>query len=75
MSVVAENRSSGERWVFCKGAPEVITDLCVAASVPTDLLSHLHSLTQNAFRVLACGARPLSGELSEQCLTLKRYCQ
>jgi len=50
MSVVAQDKSSGQLTLFCKGAPEVIELLCKKETVPPDfakvvrmsLILHIH---------------------------------
>jgi magnesium-transporting ATPase (P-type) len=36
MSVIAENSKTGKKYLFAKGAPETIINLCVNASKPTN---------------------------------------
>ncbi|CAH2356001.1 vacuolar cation-transporting ATPase Ypk9p [[Candida] railenensis] len=46
-------------YVFTKGAPEVMSDICDKESLPTDYDQILHHYTHNGFRVIACAYKSL----------------
>lgn len=59
MSVIAQNTSNGQHWIYCKGAPETIADLCVRESVPKDCKTVLNYYAKHGYRVLALSCRRL----------------
>lgn len=52
MSVITSKDDTG--YVFCKGAPEVMIEICKPESIPTDYDELLHHYTHNGYRVIAC---------------------
>ncbi|NWH81914.1 AT134 ATPase, partial [Piaya cayana] len=58
MSVVAQE-TGGEKQVFTKGAPEVITKLCRAETVPLNFESKLLLYTAQGFRVIGLAYKSL----------------
>lgn len=57
MSVIATASGAagaGERYIFTKGAPEVMTDICDPLTLPTDYEDVLYGYTHRGFRVIAC---------------------
>lgn len=65
MSVVTRLLGSTHFDVFCKGAPETITSLCKAGTVPPDFGDVLTSYTQQGHRVLALAHRPLTASFAK----------
>ena len=62
MSVIAIVNKIGVRsqiWLFCKGAPEKVLELCKPETIPHKLLSLLSWCTSNGFRVLAAANKPI----------------
>lgn len=55
MSVIATKGNNG--YVFCKGAPEVMVEICERDSIPTDYDDLLHHYTHNGYRVIACASK------------------
>ena len=56
MATLVERRDTGERWLLVKGAPEVVTARCEAASLPDDLQERLLGMQRRAMRTLALAA-------------------
>eukprot|EP00698_Gefionella_okellyi_P002841 TRINITY_DN12710_c0_g1_i1.p1 TRINITY_DN12710_c0_g1~~TRINITY_DN12710_c0_g1_i1.p1 ORF type:complete len:1132 (-),score=273.59 TRINITY_DN12710_c0_g1_i1:2313-5708(-) len=71
MSVCVRN-NAGEMTLFAKGAPEVIRDLSIAESVPTNFSDLLHDYTTKGMRVLACGYKRVEGLSQEELEAAKR---
>lgn len=71
MSVIA--RSTTSSFVFTKGAPEVMVDICDPATIPQDFEELLHHYTHGGYRVIACAYKPVKSvgdrELVERDLT------
>ncbi|KAI5749947.1 hypothetical protein M8J76_011676 [Diaphorina citri] len=59
MSVITRTLGENHFNVFCKGSPEMMHSLCLPESVPSDFNSILQAYTQEGYRVLAVGFRPL----------------
>uniref|UniRef100_A0A8D8V6R7 Cation-transporting ATPase n=2 Tax=Cacopsylla melanoneura TaxID=428564 RepID=A0A8D8V6R7_9HEMI len=59
MSVITRTLGENHFNVFCKGSPEMMHSLCLPESVPSDFNSILQAYTQEGYRVLAVGYRPL----------------
>lgn len=57
MSVIATKNKT--RYVFCKGAPEVMTEICNIDSFPTNYDELLHNYTHNGYRVIACAYKTI----------------
>ncbi|EKX54306.1 hypothetical protein GUITHDRAFT_63632 [Guillardia theta CCMP2712] len=47
------------RWIFVKGAPEVIFQLCLPSSLPPSAFMLLRSLAEDGKRVIACAHRSM----------------
>lgn len=54
MSILAKDVLSGESIVYTKGAPEVMLDICLKESLPSNYEEILHHYTHNGYRVIAC---------------------
>ncbi|EGV66420.1 hypothetical protein PSN45_002982 [Yamadazyma tenuis] len=61
MSVVVETNHS--RLVLCKGAPEVMVDICTKQSIPEDFFDLLHKYTNSGYRVIACAYKPIRSKV------------
>lgn len=53
MSVVVSDES-GADFIYTKGAPEVMVDICLPESLPSNFDELLHHYTHSGFRVIAC---------------------
>lgn len=58
MSVLTSSNSS-ERFLFTKGAPEVMYDICLPESIPSNFDELLHHYTHGGLRVIACAYKPI----------------
>ena len=58
MSVVASQNH--KHYIFTKGAPEVMLDICLPESLPTNFEELLHHYTHSGFRVIACAYKQVS---------------
>lgn len=54
MSVIAKNENNGDRYVFVKGSPEKIQQLCKPETMPTDYISVVHHYAHQGYRIIAC---------------------
>jgi magnesium-transporting ATPase (P-type) len=61
MSVLA-SAPSGARFVFTKGSPEKIQELCAPASVPADFDDVVRRYTKEGLRVIAMAYKPLGSD-------------
>lgn len=61
MSVVVKRMRSDSMEVFVKGAPEVMTDICLPESFPADYDDLLAYYTKHGYRVIACAGKSLPG--------------
>ncbi|KAI5951431.1 hypothetical protein KGF54_004505 [Candida jiufengensis] len=52
MSVLAKRNNRG--FIFTKGAPEIMMDICLQESIPSNFEELLHHYTTSGFRVIAC---------------------
>lgn len=59
MSVVSASPEE-EFSVFCKGAPEVLAEICVPESLPANYTHLLHYYTHNGYRVIACASKRIT---------------
>ncbi|XP_063297779.1 probable cation-transporting ATPase 13A4 [Pelobates fuscus] len=59
MSVVAQVLGSEEKFVFMKGAPEMVTQFCLPDSVPHNFSSQLQEYTLQGFRVIGLAYKTL----------------
>ncbi|ODV78077.1 putative cation-transporting ATPase [Suhomyces tanzawaensis NRRL Y-17324] len=53
---------STNNYVFSKGAPEVMLDICDPETLPTNYEELLHHYTHNGFRVIACAYKKLDSK-------------
>lgn len=58
MSVLVEKDQN--KFIFTKGAPEVIAEICDPTSIPSNFDELLHKYTHGGFRVIACASKVLS---------------
>lgn len=82
MSVIA-NDGKDNRFVFTKGAPEVMSDICKQESLPTNYEELLYKYTHSGFRVIALAyklldkaeknTKDLSREVIESDLTFSGF--
>ena len=49
-----------KHYIFTKGAPEVMLDICLPESLPTNFEELLHHYTHSGFRVIACAYKQVS---------------
>ena len=61
MSVVVKRLKSESMEVFVKGAPEVMTDICLPDSFPADYDDLLAYYTKHGYRVIACAGKSMPG--------------
>lgn len=61
MSVLV-NDDSGNNFVFTKGAPEVMIDICLPESIPSNYEELLHHYTHSGFRVIACAYKAVKNQ-------------
>ncbi|KAF8929411.1 hypothetical protein BGZ58_008955 [Dissophora ornata] len=59
MSVIVKRLHSPGMEVFVKGAPEVMTDICLKASLPLDYTERLAYYTHHGYRVIACAYKSM----------------
>ncbi|KAI5963290.1 uncharacterized protein KGF55_003082 [Candida pseudojiufengensis] len=52
MSVFVKHNNKG--FIFTKGAPEIMMDICIPESIPSNFEELLHHYTTSGFRVIAC---------------------
>lgn len=72
MSVVVRDPLSQELYGFCKGSTEVVSDLCMASSLPYEFHSTIIQYTRRGARVVAIAGKAL-GRLSGKAVeALKR---
>lgn len=57
MSVVVKRWRSSSTEIYVKGAPEVISELCIASTIPHDYHQQLKAYTQSGYRVIACAGK------------------
>ncbi|OBA19758.1 hypothetical protein METBIDRAFT_12805 [Metschnikowia bicuspidata var. bicuspidata NRRL YB-4993] len=58
MSVLVER--NGNNYIFTKGAPEVMLDICDPTTIPSEYEELLHKYTHGGYRVIACASKPLA---------------
>lgn len=61
MSVVTKTLTSPDFEFYCKGSPEMIINLSIPETVPTNLLKSLKTYTEKGYRVIAIGTKTLEG--------------
>ncbi|KAG5417665.1 hypothetical protein I9W82_005301 [Candida metapsilosis] len=64
MSVICS--SNQDTYAFTKGAPEVMSDICVPESLPGNYEELLHHYTHLGFRVIACGYKSVGNSHFER---------
>lgn len=64
MSVIVQNRTTGETKAYCKGSPERVFQRCSSDSIPYDSEEVLSGHTEQGLRVLAISQKPLDCSLS-----------
>lgn len=58
MTVVAQ--SNNQEYVFAKGAPEVMSEICLPESLPQNFDELLYHYTHRGFRVIACAYKSIA---------------
>ncbi|GMK53976.1 hypothetical protein CspeluHIS016_0105620 [Cutaneotrichosporon spelunceum] len=61
MSVIVKRLKSTSMEIYCKGAPEVMHDICDPSSFPVDYEDMLSYYTRNGFRVIAIAGKSVEG--------------
>lgn len=64
MSVITREVKSDHFDVYIKGAPEMISSLCIQDTVPENFKDVLECYTRQGFRVLGVGSKSLNSSLS-----------
>ncbi|KPI41682.1 putative cation-transporting ATPase [Cyphellophora attinorum] len=59
-AIVRQNGDDTGAMIFCKGAPEVMRDICTPSSMPADFDDFLSYYTHKGFRVIACANKYIS---------------
>lgn len=59
MSVIVKRLHSPGMDIFVKGAPEVMTDICIKGSLPLDYQERLSFYTHHGYRVIACAYKSM----------------
>ena len=54
MSVIVKRLHKPGMEIFVKGAPEVMTEICIKESLPLDYTDRLSHYTHHGYRVIAC---------------------
>ena len=71
MATLAERCDTGERFLFVKGAPEVVAAFCDAASIAADTDRRLLAMQRQAMRTLALAYAPTTAgriaDVGERC--------
>lgn len=62
MSVLVEK--DGLKYVFTKGAPEVMLDICDPTTIPGNYEHLLHKYTHGGYRVIACAYKELNKKVN-----------
>lgn len=66
MSVLVEK--DGVKYVFTKGAPEVMLDICDPTTIPGNFEHLLHKYTHGGYRVIACAYKELNNKVNVKML-------
>lgn len=66
MSVLVDKDQT--RYVFTKGAPEVMLDICDPTTLPANFEELLHHYTHGGYRVIACAYKTLSKKVDHRTL-------
>lgn len=61
MTVIVKRLKSTSMEIYCKGAPEVMPDICDPESFPIDYEDMLSYYTRNGFRVIAIAGKSVEG--------------
>ena len=72
MSIIAYSKQNNNLKSYVKGSPEIIKDLCLPSSIPSDFNQKLLELTKNGFVVLGMAYKLLDFSGSFQYLILER---
>jgi len=59
MSVIVKKLHSPGMDIYVKGAPEVMTDICLKETLPSDYKERLAYYTHHGYRVIACAAKSM----------------
>lgn len=63
-SVITRRLADKHFNLYCKGAPEMIQQLCDPKSIPSDFYQRLNIFAQEGYRIIALASRELSAKLS-----------
>ncbi len=63
MSVITQESKTGKTYVFTKGAPEKITQLCFPETMPPDLMTSIKTFAKYGYRILAFGSKEVDSHL------------
>ncbi|KAF9184509.1 hypothetical protein BGZ51_003318 [Haplosporangium sp. Z 767] len=72
MSVIVKRLHSPGLEIFVKGAPEVMTDICLKESLPLDYSARLSYYTHHGYRVIACAHKSMKNLNFVRAQRLKR---
>ncbi|KAG0249555.1 hypothetical protein BG011_009135 [Mortierella polycephala] len=72
MSVIVKRLHSPGLEIFVKGAPEVMTDICLKESLPQDYNARLSYYTHHGYRVIACAHKSMKNLNFVRAQRLKR---
>ncbi|RUS24045.1 hypothetical protein BC938DRAFT_474212 [Jimgerdemannia flammicorona] len=72
MSVVVRRLSRPALEVYVKGAPEVMSEICLKETMPRDYQERLHYYTHRGYRVIACASKSLGNVKWHKLQKLKR---
>ena len=65
MSVIAENTATGKKYLFVKGAPETIINLCVNSSKPTNFEQFNLREADKGYRILGLAYKEIEADIWE----------
>ncbi|CAO3668835.1 unnamed protein product [Umbelopsis ramanniana] len=72
MSVIVRDLSKPHMEVFVKGAPEVMSEVCLPETIPQDYNERLYWYTHRGYRVIACASKTLTNIKWHKLHKLKR---
>ncbi|KAH8547645.1 hypothetical protein BGW37DRAFT_230305 [Umbelopsis sp. PMI_123] len=72
MSVIVRDLSKPHMEVFVKGAPEVMSEVCLPETIPQDYSERLYWYTHRGYRVIACASKSLTNVKWHKLHKLKR---
>ncbi|KAM3583639.1 hypothetical protein VKS41_003612 [Umbelopsis sp. WA50703] len=72
MSVIVRHLSKPYMEVFVKGAPEVMSEVCLPETIPQDFSERLYWYTHRGYRVIACASKSLKNVKWHKLHKLKR---